>query len=128
MNIVVYETEQAGPKKFLAHVNLGNDIYMSFFGAYQVQAVERAEAWYARERAHQLVLEAGVDRASANLEKRTGINPSGSGLNPGGGRGAHFIGKVWMIHQVTRAKVRVPAGEVAGMEATGYVRGGPRSK
>lgn len=44
------------------------------------------------------------------------------------GRGAHFVGKVWMIHSFTRNKIRVDASEVEKYEAEGYIKGGPRSK
>jgi len=40
----------------------------------------------------------------------------------------HFAGKVWMINRTTHDLKRVGQGEVAGYEANGYVRGGPRSK
>ena len=40
----------------------------------------------------------------------------------------HFAGKVWMIHEFSRAKKRVDASEVAQYEAEGWIKGGPRSK
>lgn len=44
------------------------------------------------------------------------------------GRGAHFIGKVWMIHKNTRQKIRCTKEEVAEYQAKGFERGGARSK
>lgn len=43
------------------------------------------------------------------------------------GRGAHFLGKVWMINKTTGDKKRVSKDEVAQYEWAGYIRGGPRS-
>lgn len=127
MNIIVYETEVDGSKKFLAHVDLGNDIYMSFFGAYKLQAVERAENWYARERARQLKLEAGCPHVTATGENLTGDNSRASGLI-NSGKGAHLRGMAWMIHEVTREKIRVPVAEVESYVIKGYFKGGTRSK
>jgi hypothetical protein len=43
------------------------------------------------------------------------------------GRGQHFKGKAWLIHKITREKIRVPLEQVD--EYLGeYERGGPRSK
>lgn len=124
MNITAYETEKAGPKKWLAHLDLGNDIYMSFFADCKVHAIQKAEDWYNRERARQLRLMPEAGMVAALSSNRTSIKPSASGK----GRGQHFVGKVWMIHKDSRAKCRVPSAEVSAYEARGYVKGGPRSK
>jgi hypothetical protein len=43
------------------------------------------------------------------------------------GRGKANIGKVWMVNKATSSLVRALPEQVAGLEARGYVRGGPRS-
>ena len=44
------------------------------------------------------------------------------------GRGSHFVGKVWLIHSFTRAKIRVDQSEVDKYISEGWIKGGPRSK
>lgn len=113
--------------KHLAQLDLGSNLFMSFFGATRIEAIERAENWYTRERARQFKLEAGVDRASHDSENRASINPSVSGLI-NSGKGSHLRGIAWMVHEVTREKIRVPVAEVEAYVAKGYFKGGARSK
>lgn len=42
-------------------------------------------------------------------------------------RGHHFAGKAWLIHKITREKIRVPNEQVEQYLAE-WERGGPRSK
>jgi hypothetical protein len=42
-------------------------------------------------------------------------------------RGAHFSGKAWLIHKITREKIRVPKEDVEQYLGE-YERGGARSK
>jgi hypothetical protein len=43
------------------------------------------------------------------------------------GRGRHFAGKAWLIHKITREKIRVPKEQVS-QYLSEYEVGGPRSK
>jgi hypothetical protein len=117
--------DEWGSKKFLAHMNLGNDIYMSFFGSSASEAEGKARSWYDRERARWGKLDTSEEPAK----------PAASGWGKGAGwnspgpidkRGAGFAGKVWMFNRENH-RVRVTASEQALWEVKGYRKGGPRS-
>lgn len=120
MKITMYQsTDCPIAKIWLAHMDFGNDTYMSFFGPTAEAAEKRANDWYDKERARQL-------RIVGSSEQEEIAKPKNNGS--GDGRGQHFLGKVWMINRTTGHKARVEPSEVSGFEASGYVRGGPRSK
>lgn len=142
-------------KKWLAHMNLGNDIYMSFFGATKAEAEEKARAWYEKEKKHYEKIYVSDKKPETvkvmGLNATTGqpINPdnwdSDWGNNSGWGepsgavvdngrfipanesRGHHFAGKIWMVNKSTNHKTRIDQSQLSEYEANGYVRGGPRS-
>jgi len=144
-------------RKWLAHMNLGNDVYMSFFGPTKKEAEEKARAWYEKEKARfekiyvpdkpktapvQVMGEQGNAgwgsgwNDSSNTIDAMGAwpNPNAVGVNDGivtaTNRGHHFAGKVWMVKQIdglTKHKTRVDQSQVAEYEAQGYKKGGPRS-
>lgn len=118
--IITYQSSTAEPvKRWLAHMNLGGDIYMSFFGTSEQAAINRANAWYEAEKTRQARLggyEAPEIKGTTLVEK------------PTGGRGHHFSGKVWVINRSTHDLKRIEPSELQSYEANGYVRGGPRSK
>jgi len=124
MQITIYQTEAEGPKKFLAHMDLGNQIYMSFFGATRAAAMQRANDFYNRERARRLRLDASAREVATTPQKLTSNSP----IKPQGpsGKDGGFAGMVWVINHVTRHKLRVLPDQVAKYEANGFVRGGPR--
>lgn len=111
MKITPYQSENG---KWLALMDFDNNTFMPFFGASKADAVNRAEAFLEREKARWLRAD------SSGTENLTSERPAG--------KGQVFLGKVWMLNRETGERARVDAGEVAGFESRGYVRGGPRSK
>lgn len=116
MKITAYRSEEGC---WLAMIDFGR-AYMPFFANTKDEAVAKATSFLEAEKARQLRLVGSASQVAAEPENRTSVNP--------GGRGLHFAGKVWMLNRQTGHKVRVDPLAVAGFEATGYVRGGPRSK
>lgn len=67
-----------------------------------------------------------IERELARYSKTV---PSEEISRPVTGRGAHFIGKTWVIHNVTREKRRVDTAEATKLIESGeWAKGGPRSK
>lgn len=144
-------------KKWLAHLNLGNDIYISFFGATKAEAEAKGHAWYEKEKKYSEKIDTSrkepkvkvidewrsvpVDVWNTLIDDNKSIvdamgawpNPVAIGVNDGqvtaSGRGHHFAGKVWMIKEDgwEKKKIRVDKSEVEKYEAEGWKRGGPRS-
>lgn len=115
--------DEWGNKKCLAHMNFGNDTYMSFFGVTEEEAKTKALSWYEAER----VRWGKIGLAPENVDEKhlSPIVDPWAALKPEG-RGHHFVGKVWMLNK-NNHKVRVDAAEQSGYEAKGYKLGGPRS-
>lgn len=126
--------DEWGGKKWLAHLNLGNDLFMSFFGATKKEAEDKAHAWYAKEKARfekQYVPEGfkNGDIVTVEGEKGTRVINDGWGSAPASnGWGQANVGKAWMLNRATGHRARIDASEVAKYEADGYVKAGPRSK
>lgn len=121
--------DEWGSKKYLAHMNLGNDLYMSFFGATAKEAEERARNWYATETAKYKRIDKSEPEAKFEASN-DGWGNSDGWSKPADGRGQHFAGKIWMVKHMadgTKDKKRVDPSEQAVYESNGYVRGGPRS-
>lgn len=119
--------DEWGSKKYLAHMNLGNDIYMSFFGGTAKEAEDRARNWYATETAKYKRIDNSEPEEKPEASNDGWGNADGW-TKPVDGRGKHFIGKVWMVkHGPEKHKVRIDQSQVSEYEAQGYVRGGPRS-
>jgi len=135
-------------KKWLAHMNLGNDVYMSFFGATQKEAEEKARAWYEKEQAHfrKIYVPDGPVKVKTNDDdENISLNDSlvypervddskytswgSSWSKPADGRSL-LAGKIWMVKIAadgSKDKKRVDPSEQSKYEADGYFRGGPRS-
>lgn len=131
-------------KKYLAHMNLGNDVYMTFFGASVKEAEDKARVWYEKEQKHFQKLYKPDDEAKGfkadedvifESEKRV-IQSDGWGSGWGSfeseklsGKGKHFAGKIWMvkINGDEKIKKRIDPSEEQSYIDQGYVRGGPRS-
>jgi len=129
--------DEWGSKKWLAHLNLGNDIFMSFLRGSKVDAETAARDWYERESkrfkhkdscdidGEVKVVEAKKDEAWATGQQWG----SGDGWGtPVDGRAAAFTGKVWMLNRTTGERARIEAGLVAEYEGKGFIKAGPRSK
>jgi hypothetical protein len=134
-------------KKWLAHMNLGNDIYMSFFGATKKEAEEKARHWYEKEQTYfkriykpdvppvapiKVMNDDGWGNGAVawGAVDASEVKPvDNSWGEPTTGRGHHFAGKVWMVGMKdgVKHKTRVDQSEVAAYEANGYKKGGPRS-
>lgn len=139
--------DEWGAKKWLAHMNLGNDIYMSFFGHTKKEAEDKGHAWYAKESARFKHMDSSqMDSKPKAAPVVVMNNNDGWGSEGWGGtaqvvaehngwpneqtatgRGHHFAGKVWMVNKTTGDKKRIDPSEQSTYEANGYVRGGPRS-
>lgn len=98
----------------------GQRLEIWFCAGSEQAVIERAQAFYAREKARQDRLYASTKAAADNDEVEEVVRTSG--------KGAQFVGKVWMLNRATGERARVLPGEVASYAAQGYVRGGPRSK
>lgn len=109
--------DEWGGDTWLAHMNLGNDIYMSFFGATKDAAETRAREWYETEKKRW----ERIDPSSKSVAE------TGEGWTKPEGRGQHFVGKIWMVNKSTGDKKRIDPTEQTLYEGRGYVRGGPRS-
>lgn len=119
--------DEWGSKKWLAHLNLGNDLFMSFLRGTKKEAESAAREWYERESKrfkHQD--SCGMD--SAPKMPTWGNNDGWSNASREPTKGHHgMTGKIWMVNKATNDKKRIDPSEQAVYEANGYVRGGPRS-
>lgn len=134
--------DEWGAKKWLAHLNLGNDVYMSFLRGSKKEAEDAARNWYEAESKRFKHLD------SSNMDDKPApvkvLNDGGWGEvvntksdnfwgnDPNGSRPEkehHFAGKVWMVKGEgwEKQKKRVDKSEVENYLKDGWVRGGPRS-
>lgn len=134
--------DEWGAKKWLAHLNLGNDVYMSFLRGSKKEAEDAARNWYESESKRFKHLD------SSNMDDKPApvkvLNDSGWGEvvntksdnfwgnDPNGSRPEkehHFAGKVWMVKGEgwEKQKKRVDKSEVENYLKDGWVKGGPRS-
>ena len=120
MNTITYFSQNApAGQEWLAQVFLpnGQKWLVHSYGATEAEAVEKITNLYESE---------------MNKHKPVNVQTVGRGTRPEpeakSGRGAHFVGKVWLIHSFSRAKIRVDQSEVEKYLAEGWERGGPRSK
>ena len=123
MNITLYESKTAWPEqRHLAHMDLGKGVYASFFGKTEAEAKAKAEAWYASERERWARIDKSQEEAKTN---------NADEVIPNKGRGAHFVGMVWMINpaaEIGKQKIRVAEAEQKLWEGRGYKRGGARTQ
>lgn len=118
MNTVTYYSINVNPAEaWLAFIILsdGSRLNIVFSADTEQKAVEKAVNFYETEKNKQKAIV-----GSSKPEEDTEASKSG--------RGQHFAGKAWLIHEVTRQKIRVPHAEVNDYLSKGYIRGGPRSK
>lgn len=112
MQITTYSSIKAWPeKRWLASLDIGKGLLMSFFRATEAEAIQAAQSWYDGELERQKRLEASTVNSMAL----------------GDGREA-TAGKIWMLNRTTDHRIRIDANELKLFEGRGYVRGGPRSK
>lgn len=134
--------DEWGAKKWLAHLNLGNDVYMSFLRGSKKEAEDAARNWYEAESKRFKHLDSlNMDDKPAPVKV---LNDGGWGEvvntksdnfwgnDPNGSRPEkehHFAGKVWMVKGEgwEKQKKRVDKSEVENYLKDGWVRGGPRS-
>ena len=115
--IVTYYSSQAKEhERWLAYAVLpdGNQWLVRFTGSTEEIARSKCERLYESERAKY---------AARNNSEADDVDLSQSIDR----RGSHFAGKAWLIHKVTRVKIRVPLDQVESYLGE-YERGGPRSK
>lgn len=131
MNIVTYHSTNAKPNEaWLAYVVLpnGEQWLVRCTGHSELEAKTKAQVLWDREqkkyRAHNDLVDAEAGDVKVVHNHGT---PNSFSVAPSG-RGAHFAGKVWVIHQTTRELKRIDPKELDSHLADGYVRGGPRSK
>lgn len=118
-SIVTYHSTNAKPNEaWLAYVVLpsGEQWLVRFAASTEAAAAEAAKARWESEQKRYAPVSAVYDDSFA---KDAAI------IN---GRGAHFAGKLWVIHQTTRELKRIDPSELDSHLGAGYVRGGPRSK
>lgn len=120
VDVVTYHSTNAKPNEqwaaFLVSSS-GDQLPMKFTGKDEQTVKTRAVEWFKAEKVRQTaLLGEAVNEAHDEDIKSTG------------GRGHHFAGKIWVINRQTDDKRRIEPNELAGFEAQGYVRGGPRSK
>lgn len=142
--------------KWLAHMDLGHNCFISFFGNTKEEAERKAREWYAAEEAKQKRIDKSENLAvgqrkiveDSGWSKRKVTNRWGLPM-PAGEDGSNgwpvakaatdawlsgtpaepehgMTGKVWMLNSANH-RVRINASEQADYEAKGYIRGGPRS-
>ena len=99
----------------------GNQWMVRFTGETEAIAKSKAIQFYEAERAKYKHPEAEQTKVDDNSFTTSNPWPAPQG------RGHHFAGKAWLIHKVTREKIRVPQEEVSKY-LNEYERGGPRSK
>lgn len=116
--------DEWGKDRFLVHMNLGSDIYMSFFGSSAKEAEDKARNWYENERKRAERIDPSIK--SAATVSNDGWGDTGGWSKPDT-RGMHFAGKIWMVNKSTGDKKRIDPSEQSLYEGRGYVRGGPRS-
>lgn len=126
-SITTYKAEvELSNRQYLSHMNLGNDLFISFFGSTKEEAEAKARSWYEAEARRWGKIETPSARVVAPTSEKPLANDGwGSAFKPDA-RGTHFAGKIWMLNSQNH-KVRVDASEQAKYEAEGYVKGGPRS-
>lgn len=117
MNTVTYQSQNApAGQEWLAQVFLSNGQkwLVHSYGATETEAVTRITALYESE----------ISKVPINCDKEV----ADKHVPVKTGRGSHFVGKVWLIHSFTRAKIRVDQSEVEKYLTEGWIKGGPRSK
>lgn len=113
-------------KEWLAHMDMGGDIFMSFFGDSEESARNRAQSFWDTERARQSKIQTV---SIPTLEGKTVSVPGFQ--NPktvGVGRGQANTGKVWVMSTKTGDKKRISPDQLASYLNKGFVKAGPRTQ
>lgn len=116
IKVITYQSANAKPdERWIGYVVLpnGQNWQVRFSGSDEQSVIANAKTVYVAERAKQTKLR-------GSLDSETNDKPALSGH--------HFSGKVWVINKTIHDLKRIEPHELAGYEANGYVRGGPRSK
>lgn len=127
-NTITYFSQNApAGQEWMAYALLPNGQRWQVYAmaASEAEAVEKINSLYESERAK---IKAADPWTAVNANMQELGKKIADGISVPTGRGSHFVGKVWLIHSFTRAKIRVDQSEVAKYMADGYERGGPRSK
>lgn len=122
-NIVTYHSINAKPNEaWLAYVVLpsGEQWLVRFAASTEAAAIEAAKARWEHEKKR-------YSRHNEIVDDAVKV-PAFADCQAPSGRGAHFAGKLWVIHQTTRELKRIDPSELDSHLAGGYIRGGPRSK
>lgn len=145
-NIVTYHSSNAKPHEaWLAYVVLpsGEQWLVRFTGHSELEAKTKAQVLWDKEQKRYAVVNkvdivnAALAAAAFNRIATVGAEPASCNIDhpgynfaqsKGQGRGAQFVGKVWVIHQETRELKRIDPNELDSYLGRGYIRGGPRSK
>lgn len=118
IKVITYQSANAKPdERWIGYVVLpnGQNWQVRFSGSDEQSVIANAKTVYVAERAKQTKL-----RGSLNSETDKDM-PADSSTH-------HFSGKMWVVNRTTHDLKRIEPSELAGYEANGYVRGGPRSK
>lgn len=119
VEILTYHSVNApAHKAWLAYPVLDGLWLVRCEAATEIEAIERAKAWYEAEKARQ-------QRIVGKSEDEQPVARDSERSNPG--RGAGFMGSVWLLNRATGHRLRAAAGEAARLIEQGYVRAGPRS-
>ena len=120
-SVVTYKSENAATTNltWLAFVVLpsGKLWDVRFSGATEAEAVQKAVTLWNSEKAR-----CGITHSAPAPDDPWADVPSASG------RGAHFVGTVWMKNKATNERKRVPLTEISMYEKNGFERSGPRGQ
>lgn len=112
MQITTYQSIKAWPeKRWLASLDIGNNLLMSFFAKTEQEAIDAANRWWELRMQREAELNASPFNSEAVIDGREALG-----------------GKLWMLNRMTGHRARINASELALYEGRGYVKGGPRSK
>jgi hypothetical protein len=118
MQILTYHSVNAPSHKAWVAYPVIDDLFLvRCEAATEVEAIERAKAWYAKEKARQAVLVG----TSEDEDEPSTFNRAMEG------RGQGFAGKVWVLNRSTGDRARVMPDQLQQYVARGYVQAGPRS-
>lgn len=119
IKVITYHSSNAKPdEQWLGYVVLsdGNQWLVRFSGSNEQAVITKARSFYMLEKSRLAKLH-GNQEDDRNDVRVIQTN-----------RGHHLAGLVWVINRELHDLKRIKPEELAGYEARGYVKGGPRSK
>lgn len=134
IRVLTYHSENASQDQSWAGCCVlpnGKRLEIWFCGPTEEWVRNRAQAFYDREKVRQDQLYGSTIAAAANHLREIAdddLKKTMVDAIQASGRGAQFVGKVWMLNRATGERARVLPAEVADYAAKGFERGGPRSK